>query len=76
MHTRRKQHRCLSPERLRELRTQRGWTLAELAERTGWNGQKVWRHEQGQELSYPSEVDTLARAFGLTREELLVGRSS
>jgi transcriptional regulator with XRE-family HTH domain len=52
--------------RLRELRAERGWTLEELAERTGLSKAFLSRRESGGRQPSIAAVLTLARVFGVS----------
>ena len=55
---------------IRRLRMERDWTQEELAERPNVSGQAVSKWETGQSLPDISQVPALARAFGVTTDEL------
>ena len=55
---------------IRRLRTEREWTQEELAARLSVSSQAVSKWETGQSLPDISQVPTLARAFGVTTDEL------
>ena len=53
--------------RIRESRDKRGWSLEELAEKTGQRLSKsrIGNYEQGTRMPGPAEVNTLAQALGV-----------
>jgi transcriptional regulator with XRE-family HTH domain len=55
---------------LRELRQRRGWSQAELARRSGLHGSTVSLIESGVMRGYPSQLEKLARALGISRGQL------
>lgn len=57
-------------ERIRELRTVKGWTQDELAERAGLNGRHLSRFENDHVRPRAQTLRSLAEAFGTTVEEL------
>lgn len=60
--------------RIRELRHLRGWTLQQLAERSGTTAQTVQRLETGNMTVSTRWLDRLARAFGVHPADLLAPR--
>jgi transcriptional regulator with XRE-family HTH domain len=63
-------------ERIKTLREARGLSqpqLARLMSHTGGNGSQISRWERGHQFPNPANVSALARAFGVTEEELLCG---
>jgi transcriptional regulator with XRE-family HTH domain len=52
--------------RLAVLRTQRGWSQAELARRAGLNNSTLSHIESGRFVPYPGQLAKIARAFGIT----------
>ncbi|RTZ97562.1 MAG: transcriptional regulator [Deltaproteobacteria bacterium] len=64
------------PERLRRLRRERDWSQGQLANKVGIDIQRISKYERG--LSNPP-LETLAhiaRAFGVSLDYLLMGKSS
>jgi transcriptional regulator with XRE-family HTH domain len=57
--------------RIEQLRTERGWSLDELADRLGVSRQAVWYWETGQRMPRAALFGQLARALGVTEHELL-----
>lgn len=61
---------------LQRLRRQRGLTLAQVAAQLGVSKPTVWAWERGKAQPVESRLDALAEALGVTREELLPGRTA
>ena len=59
------------PNRLREWRTERGYSLLKLAELTGQKHQSVQRHETGENQITLAQMEAYARALSIRPEELL-----
>jgi transcriptional regulator with XRE-family HTH domain len=68
--------REMLPERLRRLRRERGLSRAALSERTGFSKPSIWAWESGRTMPRHSNLLTLADAFGLTAQELIMGEQS
>ena len=64
-------HGNLTAKRIKELRTSRGWTQAELARRLGItrNGVNSW--EQGLSVPSPAYLVDLAKTFSVSTDYLL-----
>lgn len=60
-------------ERIRQLRTERGWRQIDLAEETGIHENYVSDLELGRKEVCLRTLETLARAFDLSAAELLKG---
>jgi transcriptional regulator with XRE-family HTH domain len=58
-------------QRIHRLRRQAGWSLRELAERSGVGASTVSSLERGQSMPSVGSLHRLGRAFGLTLERLL-----
>ena len=59
------------PNRVRALRQERGWSLAELAERSGTTASQIMKLEKSMRRLDFDWVERLAQAFGITDRELL-----
>ncbi len=59
--------------RLRRLRLERGWTLAQLAERIGGTVRAIFYYEQEGRFPPAPALAKLAEAFGLSMEALMNG---
>ncbi|MBT9555938.1 MAG: helix-turn-helix domain-containing protein [Myxococcales bacterium] len=59
-------------QRIREHRAKRGWTQAKLAERAGLALGTVGLAERGKHDPHHVTLDAIARAFGITVEELMM----
>ena len=55
---------------MRILREERGWSRAELARRAEMNATTVGQIEAGRLTAYPVQIQKLATALGVAREEL------
>lgn len=60
-------------ERIRQLRTDRGWRQIDLAEETGIHENYVSDLELGRKEVCLRTLDTLAKAFDITAADLLKG---
>ena len=60
-------------QRIRQLRTERGWRQIDLAEETGIHENYVSELEMGQKEICLRTLQAVARAFGLPVAELLKG---
>jgi transcriptional regulator with XRE-family HTH domain len=63
------------PNRLRERRNAKGWSLAELARRSGINAQTIHRYETGERDMPGRKRIQLAQALGVLPHELDTGSS-
>jgi transcriptional regulator with XRE-family HTH domain len=65
--------RAMSPIalRIRELRTRKGWSQAELARRAGVNSSVVNRAERGETDVTMSTLEKLAKALGVSPRNLI-----
>lgn len=61
------------PNRIRETRERRGWSVRELAERVGLHERDVGRHELGHRQVKQAHLVLYARALGVDVSELLPG---
>lgn len=61
---------------LQRLRKARGLTLAQVAQLLGVSKPTVWAWERGKAHPVESRLEALAEALGVTREELLPGRTA
>jgi transcriptional regulator with XRE-family HTH domain len=61
-------------DRIKALRDAQGWTQQQLADKAKVSQQLVWKIESGQ-VSETKKLPSLAKAFGMTVEQLLAGRS-
>ena len=61
-------------DRIKALRDAQGWTQQQLADKAKVSQQLVWKIESGQ-VSETKKLPALAKAFGMTVEQLLAGRS-
>lgn len=68
--------REMLPDRLRRLRRERGLSRAALSERTGFSKPSIWAWESGRTTPRHSNLLTLADAFGLTEQQLILGEES
>jgi repressor LexA len=59
------------PNRVRALRQERGWSLAELADRAGTTASQIMKLEKSQRRLDFDWVERLATAFGITDRELI-----
>ena len=57
--------------RIRELRTRKGWSQAELARRAGMNVSVVNRAESGAAAATLTTLEKLAKALGVSARSLL-----
>lgn len=55
---------------VQELRTERGWTQLELANRLGVTPVTVYNWERGRHVPSAAQVRALAREFGVCMEEV------
>lgn len=62
--------------RLHRLRTDRGFTLSQLAAQLGVSKPTVWAWEQGKARPIDSRIEGLAQALGVSSSELLPGRET
>lgn len=60
-------------ERLRRLRRERGITRTALSDRTGISKTTIWAWETGKTTPRHTNILTLAKVFGLTDQQLLMG---
>ena len=59
-------------ERIRKMRTERGWTLDELAKKMGYSGRgTIWSIETGKNDVVLSTVAKFAEIFGVTPSEMM-----
>ncbi|OSA92670.1 UNVERIFIED_ORG: hypothetical protein B2H93_14015 [Clostridium botulinum] len=58
-------------EKIKELRTQKGWSLDELATRSGVPKTTIWGIEKGSQPSY-DKINRLAAAFDIPTNELII----
>ena len=61
--------------RLKELRTERNWSQAQLGARLSCTAVTISRYEQGQRQLDPAAINTLCELFGCSADYLL-GRST
>lgn len=64
------------PNRIRALRMERGWTLAELAERAGTSASQIMKLEKATRRLDFDWVTKLADAFGISERELIADVSN
>ena len=61
----------IDPNKLRQLREARSYSLRELAQLSGLTYNTIWRIEDGQRVRpYPSTIRKLAHALGVEPNEL------
>lgn len=58
--------------RIRELRDAEGWSLKELERRSGVDRGTIWRVEQGRQSPSVDKAAALAKALGVSLDELHV----
>lgn len=61
------------PNRLRELRLGKGWSLAKLGQLVGWNAQNVQRHETGEMQLKIHHLNAYAEALGCRPGDIIKG---
>lgn len=61
------------PNRLREHREAKGWSLEDLAEKTGHKAQTVARHETVPGQMSVGQMEAYAKVLGVRAEEILAG---
>jgi transcriptional regulator with XRE-family HTH domain len=61
-------------KRIAWLRSQKGWTLADLGKEVGVSGTCVWNWEEGNTHPRPASLASLATALETTTEYLLEGK--
>lgn len=59
------------PNRVRALRAERGWTLAELADRVGSTASQIMKLEKSQRRLDFDWVEKFAKAFGISEQDLV-----
>jgi repressor LexA len=59
------------PNRVRALRAERGWSLAELADRAGTTASQIMKLEKSQRKLDLNWIERLAKAFGIPTGELM-----
>jgi transcriptional regulator with XRE-family HTH domain len=62
-------------KRIAWLRSQKGWTLADLGKEVGVSGTCVWNWEEGNTHPRPASLASLAKALEVTPEHLLDGQA-
>lgn len=62
--------RGFRPSVARELREQRGWSLAQLGEQIGVSRAQVWQWEDGRTVPTPQHLAELAKVLGVDPYEL------
>jgi transcriptional regulator with XRE-family HTH domain len=65
------QHSAMMPNRIKELREVRGWSMRDLADRLGTSGSTVNKLEKGQTALNIPWMERLAAAFGVPIETLV-----
>ncbi|BAK75410.1 putative phage repressor [Pseudogulbenkiania sp. NH8B] len=61
-------------KRIAGLRAEKGWSQRDLAKRCGWETQsRIGNYEQGTREPSLLDIDTIAKALGITARELLFG---
>jgi transcriptional regulator with XRE-family HTH domain len=65
--------KSLYGEQLRRLREEQGWSLSDLAERSGVNRMAIWKMEQGERLPSWESAVVLAKALGVTLNDFEPG---
>lgn len=59
-------------KKMRAERLRRGWSQTQLAARADMSSSDVSRFETGRAIPYPVQARRLARALGITPDELLI----